>query len=84
MDSSSPSTQPPWINPSVYVVDVCIQVCQPRFEANGVLADVCSCFGRVVAEAVVSQPRLPIKVLPLKKEGDKVDRCLSDGDLQPS
>ena len=43
-------------------------VCQPRFEANRVLADVCSCFGRVVAKAVVSHPRLPIKVLPLVEE----------------
>ena len=43
-------------------------VCQPRFEANRVLADVCSCFGRVVAKAVVSPPRLPIKVLPLVEE----------------
>ena len=43
-------------------------VCQPRFEANGVLTDVCSCFGRVVAEAIISQPRLPIKVLPLVEE----------------
>ena len=65
-------------------MDVCIQVCQPRFEANGVLTDVCSCFGRVVAEAIVSQSRLPIKVLPLVQEGDEVDRCLSDGDLRSS
>ena len=84
MDSSSPSTQPPWLVPRVYVMDVCVSVCLRRFETNGSLTDVGTYLGGVVAEAVVSQPRLPIKVLPLKKEGDKVDRCLSDGDLQPS
>ena len=47
-----------------------IQICQPRFEANGVLTDVCSCFGRVVAEAIISQPRLCVEVLkPLKWGG---------------
>lgn len=65
-------------------MNVCIQVCQPRFKANGVLADVCSCFGGVVAEAVVGEPRLCVEVLPLVQEGDEVDRCLSDGDLQSS
>ena len=65
-------------------MNVCIQVCQPRFETHGVLTDVRSCFGGVVAEAVVSQSRLCVEVLPLIEEGDEVDRCLSDGDLQPS
>ena len=46
-----------------------IQICLPRFEANGVLTDVCSCFGRVVAEAIISQPRLCVEVLPLVQEG---------------
>ena len=40
--------------------------------------------GGVVAEAIVSQLRLPVKVLPLVEEGYEVARCLSDGDLQPS
>ena len=48
-------------------------VCQPRFEANGVLADVCSYLGRVVAEAVVGEPRLCVEVLPLVEERDEVD-----------
>ena len=65
-------------------MDISIQVCQPRFETNGILADVGSCLGRVVAEAVVGEPRLRVEVLPLVEEGDKVDRCLSDGDLQSS
>ena len=38
----------PWIHPCIYIVEV-----QPRFEANGVLADVGIYLGRVVAEAVV-------------------------------
>ena len=40
-------------------------VCQPLFEMNGVLTDVRSCFGRVVAEAIVGEPRLSVKVLQL-------------------
>lgn len=35
---------------------------------NGVLTDVGSCLGRVVAEAVVGEFRLVVVVLPLKEE----------------
>ena len=76
--------QPPGVYPGIHIVDVRVQVCQSRFETNGVLTDVCSCFWGVVAKAIVSQPRLRVEVLPLIEEGDEVDRCLSDGDLQPS
>ena len=65
-------------------MDISIQVCQPCFEANGILTDVGSCFGRVVAEAVVGKPRLCVEVLPLMEKGYEVYRCLSDGDLQSS
>ena len=44
-----------------------------RFEANGVLTDVCSCLGRVVAEAIVDQSRLSVKVLTLVEERDEAD-----------
>lgn len=44
-------------------------VCQPRFETNGVLADVGTCLGGVVAEAVVGEPRLCVEVRPLIQEG---------------
>ena len=65
--------KPPWIDPRIHVVYVCIQVCHPRFEANKVLTAVCSCFGRVVAEAIVDQSRLSVKVLTLVEERDEAD-----------
>jgi len=46
-------------------------VCQPRFKANGILTDVGSCLGGVVAEAVVGEPRLRIEVLSLMEKGMK-------------
>ena len=54
-------------------MDISIQVCQPCFEANRVLTDVCSYFGRVVAEAIVDQSRLSVKVLTLVEERDEAD-----------
>ena len=44
-------------------------VCQPRFEANRGLTDVGTYLGRVVAEAVVGEPRLCVEIQPLKEEG---------------
>ena len=62
-------------------------VCQPRFKANGILTDVGSCLGGVVAEAVVGEPRLRIEVLSLMEKGMKSTsqhRAYPPIDVQPS
>ena len=40
-------------------------VCQPRFKTNGSLTDVGTYLGGIVAEAIVGEPRLSVKVLQL-------------------
>ena len=65
----------------------CITFCQPRFKANGILTDVGSCLGGVVAEAVVGEPRLRIEVLSLMEKGMKSTshhRAYPTIDVQPS
>ena len=44
---------------------------ESTLQTNKILSDVCSCFGRVVAEAIVSESRLLVEVLSLMEKGMK-------------